>query len=368
MTSCRDRYRKSCYSVAKWKDAVVKQVDIAPQRVTVAAPASLVFSMLSSVDYECRTGSGRSVSLIGGDDMRTIAVFTTTNFKGQALTVKEVQGIAPDRVIYSHLSGPFTGGKEEIVIRDNGDNSEIQHSARIFVDDDSSFRLLKLSFEHATQEHLRDLKLAAEGRVRPAGEVLKSASMQVQVPIMTSEQQLLDAVDRQEEEEWGHIGHGRGVARVAVSLAEYVALPQRHIDGLMRAALLHDVGKVALDSSLWGVRGVLTADQRRKMTAHARLGRDLTARAGLPDTIQTMILHHHERWDGQGYPDGLSEEAIPLRARILAIAENVDTMMRASYRRETLPTQRVITMLEEGAARQWDPTLARQAARIIRGR
>ncbi|MDB5074805.1 MAG: response regulator receiver modulated metal dependent phosphohydrolase [Chloroflexi bacterium] len=346
----------------------MKQVDVAQQLITVAAPASLVYKMLSTVDYECRPGSGRSVSLLGGGSTRTMAVFTTTNLQGQSLTVKEVQGLAPDRVVYSHLSGPFTGSREEIQVRGNGHSSEIELSATIFIGEDSSYRLLKLSFEHAAQEHLRDLKVAAELRVKSSGDVMENTSSIVQVPIMTTEQQLLDAVDKQEEEEWGHIGHGRGVARVAVSLAEFVVLPHRHIEGLMRAALLHDVGKIALDSSVWGVRGALTVDQREKMTEHARLGRDLAARVGLPESIQTSILHHHERWDGKGYPFGLAGDAIPLRARILAVAENVDTMMRASYRRETLSTQRVITMLEEGAAHQWDPILARQAARIIRGK
>ena len=192
--------------------------------------------------------------------------------------------------------------------------------------------------------------------------------MLAQLPDAPDEKQLLQIVEAQEEAEWGHVGHGRGVARVATSLAESVMLPKRQIDLLVRAALLHDVGKIALSGSLWGTLGTLSAKDREFMYAHAELGADLAARAGLPDSVQTCIRHHHERWDGTGYPGHLAGDAIPMRARILAIGESIDTMMRASYRRDTLGTERILKALEQGAGTIWDPMLAREAHRIIRGK
>jgi HD-GYP domain-containing protein (c-di-GMP phosphodiesterase class II) len=346
----------------------MKRMEIVPQQVTIAAPIEFVFEMLATVDYECRPGSGRSVSRIGSGSQRTVAAFASVGIQGQTHTVKEIVATPPDRLTYTHMSGPYAGATEEILLRGNGTFVELLLSAQFKIAASSPHRLLKLTFEHLAQEHLRDIKEAAEARTRPVDHTGGPASMLVHVPSMTTEAQLLDAVDVQEEAEWGHVGHGRGVARVAVSLAESVMLPQRQIDNLMRAALLHDVGKVALDSSLWGTRGTLTPLQREKMAAHPRLGHELAARAGLSESILTAILHHHERWDGLGYPERLAGEAIPLRARILCIAENVDSMMRASYRREVVSTHKVATMMEEDDGQQWDPMLARRTARIIRGK
>ena|SRR5579871_1938312 len=104
------------------------------------------------------------------------------------------------------------------------------------------------------------------------------------------------------------------------------------------------------------------------MQAHARIGHDLAARAGVPTAISTGILYHHERWDGQGYPSGLAGEQIPLRARILFLAERVDSMMRANYRRPPLSVPQVIASIEAGAGKLWDPALARTATRLIKPR
>jgi HD-GYP domain-containing protein (c-di-GMP phosphodiesterase class II) len=145
-------------------------------------------------------------------------------------------------------------------------------------------------------------------------------------------------------------------------------LPNRHVEDLWRAALLHDLGKVAIASSLWGTLGALTDDQRALMEAHVRLGYQLAVRAHLPEPVLASILHHHERWDGRGYPDHISEDVIPLKARILSLAEQVDAMMRASYRREPLPPDKMLDMLEKGAGRRWDPMLTRHMIRLLSGR
>jgi putative nucleotidyltransferase with HDIG domain len=188
------------------------------------------------------------------------------------------------------------------------------------------------------------------------------------LPALTTEEQLLHAVEEQEAFEWGHSGHGKGVARVALSLAESAMLPPRQVDVLVRAALLHDVGKVALASSLWSTRGVLDDADRGQMAEHVRLGAEMAAQAGLPAALVTTILQHHERWDGAGYPNGLAGEAIPLRTRIVALAESVDTMLRATYRRAPLNIDQVVSRLEADAGHRWDPILARQVVRIIRGK
>jgi putative nucleotidyltransferase with HDIG domain len=187
------------------------------------------------------------------------------------------------------------------------------------------------------------------------------------LPNLEDEDELRYAVEAQEEEEFGHSGHGRGVARVAAALAEALGLTAGQVDELHTAALLHDAGKISLDRALWGSRGTITAWQRRLMEAHTSFGSELADRVGLPDSIVRTILHHHERWDGSGYPAHLAGEAIPLSGRILFVAEVVDSMLRTSYRRPVMKPGHVAAVLEAGAGHRWDPRVARHAARMVRG-
>jgi HD-GYP domain-containing protein (c-di-GMP phosphodiesterase class II) len=274
---------------------------------------------------------------------------------------------SPDRVIYRHLRGPFTGSIETLGLVPAGMCTDLVLEAEIAVPDDLDFAW-QLHFEQASRQHLQAIQVAAEELARAPAVGGASIAGKVATPVITSERGLIAAIESQEEAEWGHAGHGRGVARVAVSLAEAALLPTRQVEQVRRAALLHDAGKLALDSALWGKRGVLTMEERQAMQAHARLGHDLAARVGVPAMVSTGILHHHERWDGQGYPSGLVGEQIPLRARILFLAERVDSMLRANYRRPPLSVQQVIAAIDAGAGKLWDPALARTATRLIKPR
>jgi putative nucleotidyltransferase with HDIG domain len=187
------------------------------------------------------------------------------------------------------------------------------------------------------------------------------------LPNLDSEDDLRRAVEAQEEEEFGHRGHGLGVARIAAGLAEAMGLTSRQLDELHIAALLHDGGKIILDRALWGCRGTIIAWQRRLMEAHTSFGSELADRVGLADAVVRTILHHHERWDGRGYPARLAGDAIPLSGRILFVAEAVDSMLRESYRRPAMQPRQATAVLEAGAGRLWDPRVAHHAARLVRG-
>lgn len=346
----------------------MRHVAIVPQQVVVAAPAALVFEMLSTLDYAARPNSGRGTSVLGNECQKLVVAFTNGSENRHATIVKEMIVYAPDRITYRHVSGSLTGATEELQLASVTSGTELRLSAEFDIDNESGYRLLKMALEHDVHEHLLDVKAAAEGRTRPLSANGSAVDMLVPIPMLSSEQELLDAIEGQEEAEWGHAGHGRGVARVAVSLAEAILLPARQVDQIRRAALLHDMGKIAIDSALWGMRGVLTHEQRALMEAHPRLGADICRRASIPEAMLPAILHHHERWDGMGYPEGLAGDAIPLRARILFVAEAVDSMLRATYRRQPLRVDAVAAALEQDAGRQWDPMLARKAARIMRGK
>jgi HD-GYP domain-containing protein (c-di-GMP phosphodiesterase class II) len=113
-------------------------------------------------------------------------------------------------------------------------------------------------------------------------------------------------------------GHGERVAAYAVAMGETYGLDAETIDALHHAGLLHDVGE--LEMTFLSQPGALTADETTMLWQHPGIGERLLQEAGL-DAAAAIVRHHHERWDGTGYPDRLRGEAIPLPARILAVAD-----------------------------------------------
>jgi putative nucleotidyltransferase with HDIG domain len=155
-----------------------------------------------------------------------------------------------------------------------------------------------------------------------------------------------------------HPGHSRGTAALADLITRRLALPDPERRRIHFAALLHDIGKVRIDPVL--LRGVLLpAEARRIMREHARLGAEMlkpiTAWAELP----SIILSHHERWDGTGYPAGLAGEDIPLGARIVAVAEVFDAMRRETPYSRAKTEAEAIAELEACAGTQFDPKIVR---------
>jgi putative nucleotidyltransferase with HDIG domain len=345
-----------------------RRVTIAPQEIGVEAPATLVRTIIGSCDFASLPGASYEVRLLAREDHRVVASFFTRHEPQHGHTLKEVTIHHAGRFTFRHLTGPFEGAVEELRLFPTAGGARLLVGAEFEAGEGSLPRLLKLSFEHAVQRYLRDVKRVAESRLQPLSVADAPFTLVVPVPAIIAEDDLVEAIGAQEEAEWGHVGHGRGVERVALSLAEAVMLPSRQIEHLRRAALLHDAGKIALDSALWGTRSTLAPSQRAMMEAHAQLGHDLAARIGAPDAVTAIILHHHERWDGKGYPARLHGDAIPLRARILFLAEAIDSMLRATYRRSAMTPAETAAALEAGAGTLWDPMLARKAARIVRGR
>jgi len=344
----------------------MNQSTISPQRVAVAAPLDLMLSLIAAAEYSPTPGSALAVWRLDSADGRILLEFATRGAPPHEQVIKELITDPPDRALYHHVAGPYTGTVEELQLTTMEDGTQLILAAQ-YERLDGTSRLVRHFLEEAAREHLANLKHTAERRARRLG-VMGSASVLISVPRMTTEEEILAASAEQERQEWGHSGHGRGVARMAMALAQQMHLPERQVEDLRRAALLHDLGKVAIDSNLWGRLGPISPEQRIQMEAHARLGYHLGQRARLAEAVLTGILHHHERWDGAGYPDRVAGNDIPLKARILGLAEHVDAMMRASYRRDLLPTREIIAAIQRGSGTQWDPLLAHHMMRMLGGR
>jgi putative nucleotidyltransferase with HDIG domain len=149
-------------------------------------------------------------------------------------------------------------------------------------------------------------------------------------------------------------GHSERVARVAVELARELGLSDAEQGDAYLAGLLHDIGKIGIPDSVLGKRGTLTADEFVQITEHVLIGcRILEGFDGVSHLLPT-VLSHHERYDGTGYPRGLKGEAIPLLARVLAVADCFDAMDTARPYRAPLPRDEIEAHLATGRGCQWD--------------
>jgi len=152
-------------------------------------------------------------------------------------------------------------------------------------------------------------------------------------------------------------GHSRRVNTYAVALAEAIGLSPDDVSKVSTAALLHDIGKIGVPDKVLNKKGKLNGENWEAIKAHPRLGANIVG--NIPNLVScaSAILHHHERWDGGGYPEGLKGEEIPMEARILAIADAFEAMNSARPYRPALSREEVIKELKKGAGVQFDPKL-----------
>jgi putative two-component system response regulator len=155
--------------------------------------------------------------------------------------------------------------------------------------------------------------------------------------------------------------HMERVTRGAVALGERIGLPETLLRVLYQGGMLHDVGKIGIPEAILGKPGPLTDQEFALMRRHPEMGVEICRplRSTLVAQMLPIILHHHERVDGSGYPDGLAGDDIPLLARIMAISDAYDAMIsNRPYRRGMLPS-RALDVLRAGAGTQWDGELVK---------
>ena len=161
-------------------------------------------------------------------------------------------------------------------------------------------------------------------------------------------------------------GHAERVATMAMRLAHTAmidgALPAESLEA---AFLLHDVGKIGIPETILTKPGGLTDTERRVLQTHVILGERIIAPLGFPAVVADVIRHHHERWDGRGYPDGLEGEEIPPAARLFAIADAIDAMTSLRPYRRPLTFDMAIREILDHAGSQFDPVLCRMVAEVF---
>ena len=169
---------------------------------------------------------------------------------------------------------------------------------------------------------------------------------------------MLVSIARALEQRDQTIGHGARVAALAEPVAVRLGWDRDRIRTLRFAAPLHDVGKVRVRPQLLGKPGPLTLEELAEIRAHPAAGARLVAPLRRFRVTLPYVLFHHERWDGGGYPAGLSGRAIPIEARILAIADAFDAMISPRPYRRALTHEHALAEVERGAGTQFDPVAA----------
>ena len=160
-------------------------------------------------------------------------------------------------------------------------------------------------------------------------------------------------------------GHSQRVAELAGQLAEELSLDEATCEDLRVAGRLHDVGKIGIREAILNKPGRLTSEEFEHVKQHVRIGLDILAPLFHIKKPLEYVEHHHERWDGAGYPQGLAGEAIPMGARILCAADTFDALTSKRAYREPLAPLAALEHLRVDSGTQFDPSVYDALVRVI---
>jgi putative nucleotidyltransferase with HDIG domain len=171
------------------------------------------------------------------------------------------------------------------------------------------------------------------------------------------------AIDAKDQVTHGHI---RRVQRFTMALAEGLGVKDsKQLDALRAAALLHDTGKLAVPEYILNKPGPLTPSEFERMKVHAAVGADILKSIEFPYPVEPMVRHHHECWDGSGYPDGLRGQDIPLGARILSVVDCYDALTSDRPYRPRMTRQQAEQVLKDRRGSMYDPWVVDEFLRLL---
>jgi diguanylate cyclase (GGDEF)-like protein/putative nucleotidyltransferase with HDIG domain len=164
----------------------------------------------------------------------------------------------------------------------------------------------------------------------------------------------------------GTHSHAVRMQALAEATARMLGRSEEEIQLIRLAAQLHDIGKMGISDTILNKPGPLTEEEWKVMQSHPRLGQQILMQAGgRLDLISHIVVAHHERWDGQGYPYGLAQQEIPLGARILSVVDSYDAMTSTRPYREAIPVAQACAELQRCAGTQYDPQVVNAFLRVL---
>jgi len=193
--------------------------------------------------------------------------------------------------------------------------------------------------------------LASQAAIAIENARLFESLEEIYIEVITALASAIDARDA-----YTH-GHSHRVTEYAVAIAEAMGLSDAEVDIIKNASILHDVGKIGIKEDILKKPGRLTEDERKEMEYHPFIGTKILQSVKLLEPILPLVYHHHERYDGTGYPDGLKGEEIPLGARVISVADAFESMTSDRPYRKALPVEEAMAELQYGSGRQFDPRI-----------
>jgi putative nucleotidyltransferase with HDIG domain len=160
-------------------------------------------------------------------------------------------------------------------------------------------------------------------------------------------------------------GHSQRVSYYSKKIAEKIGLPDYKVQNIYYAAILHDVGKILIPDEILNKKGKLNKEEMTVMKNHAQIGADIFRDFNTIPNLSSIIKHHHEKYDGSGYPDGLNGKKIPLESRIICIADSFDAMTTTRCYRESIPLPEVVKEIKRCSGTHFDPELASAIISLI---
>jgi putative nucleotidyltransferase with HDIG domain len=161
------------------------------------------------------------------------------------------------------------------------------------------------------------------------------------------------------------LGHSRQVTRYAVTIAQEMKLSENDVEIIRKASLMHDLGKLGIHADLLAKPTSLTKEEFEQVKQHVTFGASLLQKSKALESLISIVLHHHERYDGKGYPDGLEAADIPLEARIVCLADSVDAMATRRPYRQAMNFDEIMAEIRRCSGNHFDPDVVNAFERII---
>ncbi len=211
--------------------------------------------------------------------------------------------------------------------------------------------------------HLDNLPTIIERNIQRKQHEIKTKNPHKVSVLLKTIQSLITALEAKDSYTSGHSVH---VARAARRLGGALGLSDSDLFTLELAALLHDIGKIGMPDYILQKKSTLQDAEYITAKKHTIIGSEIVGKIDELKEVASIIRHHHERYDGTGYPDGLSGEVIPKFARILAIADSYETLISNRIYRPPLEVEDALSEIEKNAGTQFDPQLTKLFVEIMR--
>ena len=312
----------------------------------------LLVAMLREAGVRCKTAACADEGLNVLETESVDAVLSDLQMPG----VSGMQFLAQVRPRYSHLAFLMITGVDDIQVGVEA----MKRGADDYLIKPLQIEVVMASLERALekkrlQKEVENYRRHLEEMVGERTQQLRSALLQIERSYENTLEALGAAIDLRDSET---AGHSRRVAMYSTKIAKQLDVAEHELKTIIRGAWLHDIGKLATPDAILLKPGALTQEEWRIMQRHAEIGYDLVKRIPFLAQAAEIILSHHERWDGSGYPRGLKARDIPLGARVFAVADTVDAMTSDRPYRSALSFEETEEEIRRGSGSRYDSQVA----------